>query len=200
MDTADTTPPSMTPPTDIGEPPDVPSRWPMVFGVIGIIIASFGLLGGCCGIGLASMWPAYVDWLSNFVADDKMIEAMRLMRPPLAWTVLSGILGLVIAVLLMIGSIRLIRRNASGVTVCKIWAWINIPWTLIAVPVSIMIQPQMPPDLQQGALGMQAGAVIGPCIGVVWGLAFPIVMLIWFARRAIKDDVRGWEGEIREVI
>ncbi len=200
MDTTDTTPPSMTPPVDLGELPDVPSRWPMVFGVIGIIFASLGLLGGCCGIMMPLIWPAYVDWLANFMPNEKMVEAMRQMRPPIAWTLLSSVLGLAMAILLLTGSIKLIRRKASGVSMCKLWAWINIPWTLIAIPLSMMIQPQMPPDLQQGGFGMQAGAAFGACFGAVWGLTFPIVMLIWFARRAIKDDVRGWEGEIREVI
>ncbi len=200
MDTADTTPPSMTPPTDLGELPAKRTTWPTAFGVIGIIFASVGLFGGCCGIVMPLIWPAYVNWLANFVPDEKMVEAMRQMRPPIAWTLLSSVLGLAMAILLLTGSIKLIRRNASGVSMCKLWAWIIIPWMLIAIPVSIKIQPQMPPDLQQGGLGMQAGAVIGPCMGVVWGLTFPIVMLIWFARRAIKDDVRGWEGEIREVI
>lgn len=200
MDTSDATPPSMTPPTDLGEPPDVPSRWPMVFGVIGIIIASFGLLGACCGMVMPLAWPAYVDLIAKFLPDEKIVEAMRHMRPPIAWTLLSSVLGLATAILLLTGSIKLIRRNASGVSMCKLWAWIIIPWTLIAIPVSMMIQPQMPPDLQRGGLNMQVGAGMGACFGVVWGLTFPIVMLIWFARRAVKDEVRGWEGEIREVI
>ena len=67
MDEQTPQPPAMTPPPPVqSEPyPEKPPSWPTVFGVIGIILASFGLLGGCCGLFMPLAWPHYIAWLEG---------------------------------------------------------------------------------------------------------------------------------------
>ena len=63
-----------------------------------------------------------------------------------------------------------------------------------------MIQKQaMQTAMQQSSTmpAMTAGvtqgtAAFGVCLGLVWGWAFPVFMLIWFGRGRIKEDVAEW--------
>ena len=48
-------PTPMTPPTDAGAIPPKPSAWPMVIGVIAIILGSLATLQGCMGLGWSAL-------------------------------------------------------------------------------------------------------------------------------------------------
>ncbi len=197
MDTPDETSPEMSPPSEIGEMPDKPSSWPTGIGVLGIVLASLGLVGGCCGLLTPVFWSTMVDFMnSSGNVPEQQIQAMQAAKPPTGWSVGAGLIGLVLATLLMIGSIKVIRRRAEGVTLCKIWAWVAIPWSVLAFIVNMYIQMQIPQEAQQmGAAGQVAGLAFGACMTLVFGIGIPIFMLAWFSRQKIRDEIAGWADD-----
>jgi hypothetical protein len=112
------------PPVQSVQLAETPSKWPTVFGVIGIILAALGVLGSCCGAISPLVWPRYIQWLEGMegVTEEQIAMAKAGMLPA-AWMVPASLVGLVMSVILMIGAIRLLRRLSSGVGLCKFWAW-----------------------------------------------------------------------------
>jgi len=195
--------PGLSPPLERGDwgPPAEPTSWPTVFGVIGIIMSCIGLLGGICGVGMAIWWPKYVDWVASMGTPQDQIDLMNASRPPMAWTAGSSVLSVCLVLVLLTGSIRLLKRRPSGVKRLLIWAWINIPWTVVGVLVGIMIQPQIPQTTQtQNPISPEMGAMIGMSCGPIFGLTLPIIMILWFSRAKIKEEIGTWSEYPAEVI
>ena len=78
------TPPAnaLAPPSEIGEMPQPPSSWPTAFGIVGIILASLGLLGGCCSLLTPAIWPRYLDMMSNMNIPEEQMQIIRASQPP----------------------------------------------------------------------------------------------------------------------
>lgn len=202
MDTPDQ-PPAPAPPSQ-PSPPELaePSSWPTVFGVIGIIIASLGILGGCCGVAMPFAWAPFITMMENsgnVPAED--IDRMRNSVPPAAWMFAAGAVGLILASMLLTGSIGMLRRRESGYKLCRLWCWIIILWAAISIPVNFLLTPRPPTGSQPGGqAGQLVGSAFGICLGVLLWIAFPIFMLVWFSRASVKHEVAGWEAEHRERI
>ena len=207
-DTRPPDPPVMAPPSEMGDLVPERSKWPTVIGVIGILVASFGLFGGCCGV----LSPFLMNFSRSMASSgggmsQEQIDTMMASQPPMLWIIPASLVGMALATLLLIGCIGLARRRAGGVTLCKVWAWIIIPWTLISLVVAAYFQFQVPADAQQMGLGFQMGVGIqyfflaaGACFALTTGVGFPMFMLIWFARPSVKDDVDAWAAESRAMI
>jgi hypothetical protein len=190
------------PPVQSVELAETPSKWPTVFGVVGIILAALGLLGGCCGVISPLVWPRYIQWLESMegVPEDSIAMAKAGM-PPAAWVVPASLVGLALSVILMIGAIRLLRRLSSGVGLCKFWAWFNIPWSLVGFVVNLLLQARVPKgDQPIGAVGQYAGLVFGGCWVLLIGVGLPLFILYWFMREAVKSEIALWDEERRGVI
>jgi hypothetical protein len=183
------------PPSERGSTPELgqPTSWPTAFGVIGIILASLGLVGGCCGLAAPIYWPMIIDFMVQNNTPQDQIDAMRAQQPPLAWAVVSGVVGLAMSTLLLTGSINLLRRRDSGVRYCTWWAWATIPWSVLVFVVSLMIQLRVPPNAQQGgAMGQAVGIAFSSCMTIVLGIGVPVLFLAWFARGKIRQEVASW--------
>ncbi len=115
---------------------------------------------------------------------------MEASMPPVGWMVLSSVVGLALVILLFVGALRLLRRQASGARLCALWSWIMIPWTIIATVITLVFQLNAP--VPSGGPGQQIGAAIASVIGVVIGLVFPVFLVIWFSRPTIKSQVAQW--------
>jgi len=188
--------PAKTPPSEVGELPPDPSRWPTVIGASSIILASLGLAGGCCG--MAS--PFLPGFFSDMVPPEQ-IELMRASQPPVLWVISASLIGLAVSTLLLLAAIGILRRRSSGVTLCKVWAWINIPWAAISIIASIYIHLQVPQDAQQMGVVLQyVFLAFGICFTLLFGLGFPLFLLLWFSRARIKEEVDAWEAESRAMI
>jgi len=196
----ESTEPSAIPPAP--ETPDVPrTSWPTAVGVIGIILGALGLLGGCCGVVYPFAWPAYVNFIKQQPnVPPEVIQQLEASTPPLMWSVASGVIGLVLAVMLLLGSIKVMRRRIEGVSLCRIWAWIQIPWAIIAIVANIVIQAQMMAKLQNVPTGGAVGPIIGGACGVIFGLGFPIFIVVWFSRKRVKDEIASWAYIDRDII
>jgi len=163
-----------------------------VIGIIGIVYSSLGVLGGCCGIGAMYFMPDLIEWIEDFLPAEQA-EAMGTIDEPSAWMIVSSVVAVGLAAFLLTGSIRVLRRRASGVQTCKIWAVVSIPWTVVALVIGWTYQPDVPTTQDAAyASGMMIGNVVGSCGGLLFGWAFPIFLLIWFSRSKIKAEVAEW--------
>ena len=148
--------PAKSPPSEVGELPPDPSRWPTVIGVSSIILASLGLAGGCCGMASPFISGFFLDMAADGgQMSAAQLEQMRAAQPPILWVIPASLIGLALATLLLLAAIAILRRRSTGVTLCKIWAWINIPWAAISIIATAYFQLRVPPEGQQMGAGFQ---------------------------------------------
>ncbi len=180
----------LTPPTQAPPPPVRASVWPTVVGIIGIIYASLGLFGTCCGLTILFILPSYTDWLQRIGMSEQEVQEMQTSMSPVSWTVPASVVGVALTILLFVGALRLLRRQASGARLCALWSWMIIPWTIIATVITLVFHFNTPAP--SGGLGQQIGTAIVTVIGTVIGLVFPVFVVIWFLRPTIKSQVAQW--------
>jgi hypothetical protein len=191
-----------TPPVESVQLAETPSKWPTVFGVIGIILAALGLLNGCCGLGS----PLLVDWFVGFMegqegVSQQDIAAMKASVPPTLWIMPATLVTIVLNIVLLVGAIKVLRRLAAGVGLYKFWAWFTIPWSLVGFVVGMYFQMQAPQSSQQmGPAGAYIGLAIGGCMVLVLGVGLPLFVLYWFTREPIRSEIAQWDEERRGVI
>ncbi len=181
---------AFTPPTQAPPPPVRASVWPTVVGIIGIIYASLGLFGTFCGLAFLFILLSYADWLESFGISEQEVQEMQASMSPVSWTVFTSLVGLALAILLFVGAVRLLRRQAPGAKLCALWSWIIIPWTIIATVITLVFHFKAPAP--SGGLGQQVGTAILTVITAVLGLVLPVFMVIWFSRATIKSQVAQW--------
>ena len=192
-------PTPMTTPTVAGAIPPKPSSWPMVIGVIAIIFGSLATLGGCFGLVSSLFLDQFMSLVPQGEAEE-MTSALDGLKPAL---IISGALTMVLAIVLLIGGIGLLRRRAWGRSTCLTWAVLKIVLVVGGSVLSYIVQQAQfqamaeDPNMAGSMPGflpalMQAMGVVGLVVGVLWGWALPIFMLIWFSRRKIKVETAQW--------
>lgn len=182
--------------------PETPSKWPTVVGILGIVLASLGFVGGCCALGNPFYMGFFIDMMANSPnAPKEQVELMKASQMPAAWMIMAGLIGIGMSVLLLVGAINVVRRRAKGVGLCKTWAWINMPWAVISLMVGLAFQMRIPPELQQVSGAWQyIGLAFGGCMTLVFGIGVPIFFLAWFSRQTIRDEIAAWSDEAQQVI
>ena len=191
----DQSPPSMPPPPPPAAVPPPPQRaWPMVIGIIAIILGVLGALGGCIGL----TFTPFLGLMDNIVPPEEapQLEGLAEMVPSLLATAFAG---LVIAVLLLMGGIGLVRRRRWGVTACLTWAVVKMVYVVANAFIGYLVNQaqfeamQSDPNLQNLPMGFfPAMGAVGSCFGIAWGWILPIFMLIWLTRPGIRAEVREW--------
>ena len=193
-DPADPTP--LTPPIQ----PAVPytfarPSWPVVIGIIAIVLGALGVLGGC--------WAtiAYPVMAVIFRAAPKQATAgLDLLQEWRGWTLTMGIASGVLAVFLLSAGIGLCRRRRWAISVAWWWAVLKMVFVLVGAVMAVVMQ-----QAQFTAIGGQGGApaplppgstlLIGAVTAgftVIWGWALPVFMIVWLSRGTIKREIGGW--------
>ncbi len=180
----------LTPPTQAPPPLVRANVWPTVVGIIGIIYASLGLFGTFCGLAFLFILPSSADWLQSFGMSEQEVQEMETSMSPVGWTVFASVVGLALVILLFVGAVKLLRRQASGARLCALWSWMIIPWTIIATVITLVFHFNAP--VPSGGPGQQVGTAILTVIGTVIGLVFAVFVVIWFSRPTIKSQVAQW--------
>lgn len=178
-------PPTVRPPYI---PPPRQTSWPVVLGILAIILGTVGVLG--------LIWQAVAAMIPSISA----AAASQPSPVPKALVPIMGLFNAVLSVMLLAGGISLIRRRRFGARLLKVWAGVDVVFTVAASVVSAAGMSGMLAQMQQQnpaaasvPPGMMAGFVIGgACVGLVMGLGPPVFTLIWFGRRKIKDEVSTW--------
>lgn len=169
-------------------PPEPPrSKWPTIVGILAIIWGSLGILG--------AIWAAVALMIPGLTR----ATASQPSPIPHSIEIISGPINAALAVLLLIGGVKLISRRILGVRLLKTWAVIDVITTVGGLVFAATGISQMIQDMRQttGPAPMPPGVLEtmvlgGMCVGLVFGIAPPIFALVWFARRTIKDEVATW--------
>ena len=185
-------------------PEDETTRWPKVIGTISLIYAIGGFL--CVGVSVVNVF------LGEFFAkmgglDIEMPGILKVIG------VIGGIFGVILGILMISGSVALLRRRAVGVARLKAWAVLRLILLVIMTTVGIVTLPaQM--DMQRTIIEYQndqmaeAGRrdMVQPFdedaiwrrgvifTGVFGGLAaiYPLFLGFYLSRKRINDEVSGW--------
>ena len=189
-------PTPMTPPTDVAAIPPKQSTWPMVIGIIAIILGSLAALGGCFGLVSSLFLDQFMSLVPQGEAEE-MTSALDGLKPAL---IISGALTMVLAIVLLIGGIGLLRRRAWGRSTCLTWAGLKMALVVGNSVLSYIVQQAQfqamaeDPNMAGSMPGflpalMQALGVVGLVIGLLWGWALPIFVLVWFSGSTIKAEI-----------
>lgn len=186
--------PAHAPPTDRGgdAPPKRETAWPTVLAVLAFVWGGFSLLSSGCMVAMSPFYGWMVSAMEDAFDDEEraMMEGMA----DLWWWWLSlGVVGAILAIMLIIAGVGLLKRRRRGVTLAKLWSLLVILQLLIVTPMNFML---MDYPSGAGATGPQMMGQIGGYIGAAFGflvtLILPALYLIWFARNPIKREIAEW--------
>lgn len=176
----------------------------MVIGVITIVFGALAAMQGCIS---ATSIP-FVGWFSSRLPSEQssMFEGLAGYTP---WLIASATLTSAFGGVLLAAGIGLVKRRGWGRTACMVWAVPKMLFVIINSVLTHLVQqtqfeamqdmlaqdPNIPaamPGIMSGV--MQAFGVVAVLLGILWGWALPVFVLIWFSRGKIKDEVSGWSG------
>ncbi len=191
---AESTPPA-APPTTPAPIAAEPSHWPTPIGVIAIVLGALGFLGGAANL----LQPLILDFVAAAMPD-QMKAQMDVTRRWMPTTMTLNAFQSLLALLLLVAGVMVLRRRPAGATLAVTWAILKMIVAVAASYVGYLVQGetmkaiaeagQSPPGFAafSGPL-----AILGLALGLLWGWAFPVFMLIWFARRPIRREVAAWQ-------
>jgi hypothetical protein len=200
FDTQTSGPGAAVPPVTSGDfqTLEPPRSWPTVIGVFGIIFASLAILGGICGV----ISPFMGSFFSGMVPEeqrDQMVAQMRLSAPYPLLQAGYQLVELVISIVLLVGSISLLRRSPGAPKLLRGYAWSDLVANLLGAGLTTLIglsqieQIKADPSLagMAGPLAGQGMIVFGIVMFLLAGI-WPVFLLLWFARSKVKEHVAGW--------
>ena len=195
-----------TPPTQPATPATPPngpssrSNWPTALGVIGIVLGGLGVLGGLMGVVSNLLFEDSLESLLSGTApgQEALNAAFEITTQWRGWTIGFALLGMAVAALLLAGGVLLLRRRRASVRALRIWAGAKIVLVVANAVIGIVIQqaifkvmlrtlPGAAPEAFIGIFG-----IVSVIFALLWGLALPVFMAIWFARQKIKNEVALW--------
>lgn len=167
--------------------------WPPVLGGINIALAAFGLV--CGGLGMLSL-GVFSGMMESQLNGDPLPPSMQLTP----YTLALSLLGVVLSVVLLIGSIMLVMRRYKSRMVILTYSLLALPLNFLAFLNQMSIQSatnQWAKDYPNNPVSQSMdpqnnpGAAIGQYIGLgfflLLGLGWPLFNLIWFSLIKAKE-------------
>lgn len=165
------------------------SKWPAVIGIIAIVWAALGLLGAIGGLASTGL----IDFSGPQMPKGRAAEMLK------SWTWMSSVIGLVLGALLLATGIGLLSRRRWSRKTGMAWAITNLPLVLAGTFVTNRMMESTFETMSQdpNLAGMPAGiarasAGLGFAVGICWGWAIPLFLLIWLLRGKIKAEMATW--------
>jgi hypothetical protein len=191
-------PPIPVAPPTVAGPLGRPPRqivWPITIGVIGIAFGSLGILRSLYGA--ATPW-LFNSWTFYTPSSTNTFDPFAALRHWGVWLSLVNAIGVLVAVMLLIGGIGLLRRRPWSGTLLIAWAIIRIPLAFAETVVGIGMQQE-----QLAAMSSQPGGAMvsafasgfawfGAVVSIAMYCALPTFMLIWFTRPAHRRTLEAW--------
>ncbi len=176
-------PPPVQEAAPAGQPlqPSGRPKWATAIGLISIIVASLLLVFML--IGLAKKSIAFKLGPGTFTVS---IEEYFPHWYTTYQTVTISV-GIVFAVLLLVGGIGALRKRAPTRKLHLVWAGIYIGVTVIRNVIEITYI-----DLSSAPSWMRSTMGLGIIIMIPVSLAYPVFLLIWFNRAKIKQQISTW--------
>jgi hypothetical protein len=172
---------------DAGEPAALespPSRWPRVIGTIGVILGAIMCIDKLDDLLLIQFLRSEEKW-SGMVGPE-LAELIVRTIPPVSWMISSGLIGMALAILLIVGSIRLHRRRQSGVGLCRTWSWLAIAWVGVEMVRTFWWFRIHGGEVRRFASsGWEEAAYFSVAVAFVVLLAYPVFLLVWLWRHPV---------------
>ncbi|MHC4991611.1 MAG: hypothetical protein ACYTGC_11595 [Planctomycetota bacterium] len=186
--------------------------WPTVIGTLAIVFGAGGLLAyGCLGV-LVSVFMGVIARVFREAAEKnpqmEMQAAQFEVMAESVWMMLtSNLVAGGLAVVLLVGGLGVTGRKGYGVRWCMTWAGLKFLYAIPAAMLGYYMSAEQFKRMQEATVDsgnqvpagiftlMQSMGVVGVVLQVLWLWAGPVFLLIWFARRSVKDEVRSWGGE-----
>ena len=173
------------------------SKWPAVVGIIAIVIGAGGFLYNACG----AVGAFAVGMVFQRMPSTGLPPEVFQIKP--GWVGVMLVMSLLCGVLLIPG-IALLQRRRWSVRWLRIWSVVAIVLAVVGSVIEARFQQENMTRMMT-ATSMPAGAGPGPAffkITVIGGAVFnavlrcvfPVFLLIWFARRKIRDEVATWQS------
>jgi uncharacterized membrane protein len=160
--------------------------WPIVVGIISLCVA--GLFGLMTIVGLLMN----VLGLGN-VQQRQMMANMPDSFKTNQW--LSGLFTIATYVVLAIGGVMLLKRRRAARTLHVAYALMGILVAIsgLVVMITMMNHMPLPPNAPPQAQAMLKPIMaIGAIFGMVFALAYPTFVLIWFTRPKVAQHIQTW--------
>jgi len=160
--------------------------WPIVVGIISLCVA--GLFGLMTIVGLLMN----VLGLGN-VQQREMMASMPDWFHPYQW--IGGLFTIATYVVLAIGGVMLLKRRRAARTLHVAYALMGILMAIVGLVVMITMMNHMPlpPNAPPQAQAMLKPIMaIGAIFGMVFALAYPTFVLIWFTRPKVAQHIQTW--------
>ncbi len=174
------------PGTDAPEP-----RWSKTVGTVALVLA---ILLFVDDLGDLVIGPSVMesDAIRRIFTPD-VVSLVQSTMPSQEWTATSALIGMALAVVLWLAGARLRRCMRSGVTLARLWAAMMIPWVAVQLAVGALWNRAHAAELTRLAgSGWEEWIWPGLVLGAAIGWAFPVFLLIWFARPTIASETRAW--------
>jgi len=185
-------PPPEGQPMNVYQAPDISGAqaaakpsWPTVLGIISLCVAGLFGLGTIVGqiINSSGINPQQREMMKN--APD-WVEPMQLAVAAFA---------VAAYVVLAIGAVRLLKRLRAARTLHVVYALMGIVMAIAGLVLTIILMNYMqmpspaPPEMQPV---LKILMIFGAIVGLLFALAYPVFLLIWFARPKVKAETRLW--------
>ncbi|OYT71318.1 MAG: hypothetical protein CFK49_03665 [Armatimonadetes bacterium JP3_11] len=145
----------------------------MVIGILGIILGLFGLCGSLCGVAAAGMLPQLAEMAQQSGEQSAELKAMTENPAAMRFVLVSGIVGALLGLWLLIASVMLLGMKPTGYTLMMANAVVSILWNIVGAGITIAI------------IGIQSSPTT--LISTIVGLVYPIAVLIVLTRPNIKE-------------
>lgn len=174
------------------------TKWPKVIGIIGIILSSLGLTCGCMGYFALPLQRWGLQMSTQGGQSNPMAEAQ--VRVGEQFHLLTNVLltfGMLMTVVLLVGSIFLLQRRRKARPMLIAWAAIGMLLFACNMALQILIFKATAAELVRMGEGQHTkelwiGAAIGGFFGVLFGISLQLFVLIWFSRNRIVEEIQQW--------
>ena len=174
------------------------SRWPGVLGLIGMIIAALMFWDELGELIQVFTWDEQ-DWVRMLGAETAAL--IEKFAPPLGYQVASALITLELSILLFAASILLFRRQRAGVTLARVWAWLVLPWLAIQLLLVLTWMKQYLAGLLRPEWQVSEGTIVAWTVFVFLILAaYPVFLLVWLGRPAIRGEYAAWSRGMSAVM
>ncbi len=179
-------------PQAAAEPPATgTARWPRVIGILGLIVGALMFIDQLDDLLLLPLLRSE-SWWRGLVGDELAALISRWM-PPAPWLIFVSLVGMTLGAVLFVGGLRLNSGRRSGAALCRTWAWLALAWLAVEMGAAAWWLSRYAGELSELAPGVwQAPAILGLGLAMVILAAFPVFLLSWFSRPAIKAQLAGW--------
>ncbi len=159
--------------------------WPTVVGIISLCVA--GLFGLMMIVGLV------INAFGGTAQQRQMMENMPDWYKTHQW--LASLFTIATYAVLAIGGAMILKRRRAGRTLHVAYALMGILVAIAGLIVAVTMMncmtmpPNSPPQAQAMIKPMMAVSAI---FGMVFALAYPTFLLIWFTRPKVTEHIRTW--------